>query len=200
VRHEQEATLPSVQRALLVVLLVTAAGALTGPASAAPIPWAKLPGLHTGPPPWSNDSASLARRLKLIGLHALGQEGAAVHIHAHLDLYVGGRHVTVPSLVGIDVRHQFITELHTHDPSGILHVESPTTRTFTLGQFFGEWGVRLTSRCVGRSCGAVRWWVDGKRRSGDPAALVLRAHQEIAVAIGPPPFEVPRSYAFPPGD
>ena len=185
-----------------IAVLAAAAVALTalaGAAAAAPFPWSKLPGLHTGPPPWSNGSTTLDRRVRLLGLHALGQEGAAVHLHAHLDVYVKGRHVTVPAGVGIDARSRFITELHTHDPSGILHVESPTQRTFVLGQFFGEWGVRLSSRCVGRYCGTVRWWVNGKKRTGDPAALVLRSHQEIVVVFGPAPFQLPRSYAFPLG-
>jgi hypothetical protein len=171
-----------------------------GPAAAAPVPWTKLPGLHKGAAPWSNDSGTLYQRLLPLRLSALGQEGAAVHIHAHLDVYVAGRHVQVPALVGIDVVNQFITELHTHDTSGVMHVESPSVRTFTLGQFFGEWGVELTPRAVGKYRGAVHWWVDGKQRAGDPAALVLRAHQEIAVAVGRLPSRVPKSYAFPFGE
>jgi hypothetical protein len=174
--------------------LVCAGGAASYPKT---IQWSRLGPLHAGGPPWGNDSLLLPRRLKLLGLHALPAEGTAEHIHAHLDLYVRGHKVTVPALVGIDVQDQFITELHTHDTTGIIHIESPQVTQFTLGQFFGEWGVKLTSRCVGSVCGAVHWWVDGKPRSGDPASLVLRPHQEIAVAAGPPPFRVPKSYAFP---
>jgi hypothetical protein len=190
---------PPVLRATFAAVLFLA---FVGPASAAagPIPWAKLHGLHAGAAPWGNGSSTLAQRLRPLGLHALGQEGAAVHIHAHLDVYVGGKRVIVPALVGIDVVNQFITELHTHDTSGVLHIESPTVRTFTLGEFFGEWGVKLTASSVGRYRGAVRWWVNGKQRSGDPAALVLRSHQEIALAIGPAPFQVPKAYAFPYGE
>jgi hypothetical protein len=32
--------------------------------------------------------------------------------------------------------------LHTHDTSGIIHVESPTVRSFTLGEFVDLWGGR----------------------------------------------------------
>jgi hypothetical protein len=46
----------------------------------------------------------------------------------------------------------------------------------------------------------VRWWVNGQQVTGDPARLVLRAHQEIAIAAGPPPLVVPKSYAFPAGE
>jgi hypothetical protein len=177
-----------------LVALVLAAGA------SAAIDWSKLGHLQTGKPPWGNDSATLAGRLHALGLHPLPQEGVALHIHQHLDLYVAGRRVTVPAAIGINFERQFITELHTHDTTGVIHVESPNVRQFTLGQFFGEWGVKLTSRCVGRYCAHVRWWVNGRERRGDPASLVLRAHQEIVVAAGPPPFQVPRSYAFPFGE
>jgi hypothetical protein len=126
-------------------------------------------------------------------------EGTALHIHEHLDLYVNGRRVTVPALVGIDQQAGFLTELHTHDASGIVHVESPVPRTFTLGQFFCEWGVKLSATCLGRYRGPLSWWVNGVRMHGDPAQLVLRRHQEIAIAEGRPPVTVPGSYAFPTG-
>jgi hypothetical protein len=148
-------------------------------------------------PHWGNHSATLGERVDALGLHALPQEGAAVHLHAHLDVFVDGKKVTVPALVGIDVPDQFITELHTHDTSGIVHIESPRIQPFTLGQFFGEWDVRLSSRCVGSLCGAVHWWVNGTPRTGNPAALVLHAHQEIAIVAGTPPKRVPKSYLFP---
>src|SRR5436853_12497 len=64
---------------LLVALLalVCAAGAAGASAS---IDWSMLGPLQSGPPPWGNDSNTLSRRLPAIGLHALGQEGAALHI------------------------------------------------------------------------------------------------------------------------
>jgi len=185
---------------VIAVLLVFAA--LAGGSSAAPartIPWAKLHGLQTGPPPWDNGVRGLTGRLRLLGLSPLPREGNVLHIHQHLDLYVSGAKVTLPAYVGINFASQYITEVHTHDTSGIIHVESPTMRDFTLGQLFGEWGVKLTASCVGRYCGPLKWWVNGQRVTGDPALLVLRSHQEIAVAEGPPPLIVPKRYAFPAG-
>jgi hypothetical protein len=173
------------------VFFLAAAAVFAGTAAAAPprtIPWAKLAG------------KPLAGRLAALHLHALGQEGQAEHIHAHLDLFVKGKRVPVPANIGIDFQQQFITELHTHDATGVVHIESPKVTTFSLGQLFGEWGVTLSSRCVGRYCGGVRWWVNGKEQHGNPAAHVLRAHEEIVVAEGAPPFVVPKAYAFPPGE
>ncbi|MES1247057.1 MAG: hypothetical protein ABUS54_05215 [Actinomycetota bacterium] len=148
-------------------------------------------------PRWPNHSSTLGNRVDALGLHALPSEGAAEHIHAHLDVYVDGQRVTVPALVGIDVPDQFITELHTHDTTGIIHIESPDVRPFTLGQFFGEWNEPLSAKRLGSVSGAVHWWVNGKARTGDPAKLVLKAHAEIALAVGALPKRVPASYRFP---
>ena len=142
--------------------------------------------------------AQLPQRIQLIGLEPLSAEGQVIHIHQHLDLYVNGKHVVLPAGVGI-YDDSFITELHTHDTSGIIHVESPSIRTFRLGQLFAEWGVKLTASCVGRYCGRVHGWVDGERGRGDPGQLALRPHQEIVVAAGRPPARIPRAFAFPLG-
>jgi len=164
-----------------------------------PIPWGQLGPLQTDPPPWNNGIAQLPDRLSYIGLDQLGSEGNVLHIHQHLDLYVNGRKVTLPAGVGI-YGNSWLTQLHVHDTSGVIHVESPTNSTFRLGQLFAEWGVKLTANCVGRYCGRVEWWVDGTKMAGDPASLALKAHQEIVIAAGPPPAVVPKSYKFPAGE
>lgn len=163
------------------------------------IAWNSVPQLQTSAPPWPSESSLLAARLRPSGLDALTMEGTALHHHEHLDLYVNGRHVTVPALVGIDERAGFLTELHTHDASGIVHVESPVQRSFTLGQFFCEWGVKLNESCLGPYRGRLAWWVNGERMHGNPALLPLRQHQEIVIAAGRTPASVPTSYAFPSG-
>jgi len=187
----------------LAVIAAILAFALTRSSSsaAAPsrIPWSQLGPLQTGPPPWNNGVGGLTDRLKPLGLTALGAEGTVLHIHQHLDLYVNGKKVALPALVGI-YDNSYITEVHVHDTTGVIHIESPTQRTFTLGQLFGEWGVKLTADCVGRYCGHLTWWVNGQRRTGDPASLSLKAHQEIVIAAGPPPLVVPKSYTFPQGE
>ena len=190
--------LPALACSLALAVAAAAASSATAPRA---IPWSKLGRLHTGPPPWNNDAAGLTKkRLQLLGLSPLPQEGTVLHIHQHLDLYVNARKVTLPAYVGINFAQQFITEVHTHDTTGVIHVESPKQRDFTLGQLFGEWGVKLTADCVGRYCGHVQFWVNGQRVGGDPSLLVLRPHQEIAIAAGPPPLVVPKSYAFPAGE
>ncbi len=64
----------------------------------------------------------MPRFLRAIGLEPLTEEGQVVHIHQHLDLYVDGDKVTVPASIGIGPQDAFISDLHTHDDSGIMHV------------------------------------------------------------------------------
>jgi len=165
-----------------------------------------LAGLQTGPAPWGANTADLAERLRAIGIPALSpMEGTAVHIHQHLDLYVDGRKVLVPAGIGIDPAVGY-APLHTHDPSGVIHVESPTVRTYTLGEFFAVWGVRITPSCLGGYCAGggrqLRLFVDGRAYRGDPTTLALAPHQELVVAFGTAaqlPSPIPSTYQFPPG-
>jgi hypothetical protein len=164
-----------------------------------------LAGELTNPAPWSANTADLLARLAALGLPALSSEGTTLHIHQHLDVFVAGRRVVVPAGIGIDPEGRFIAPIHTHDATGVIHVESPTVRTFTLGEFFGVWGVRFGSGCLGGYCtgqaGTLRVYANGQQVS-DPAGLALTAHQEIVVAFGTArelPRPLPASYDFPPG-
>lgn len=157
---------------------------------------AALLGLRKGPPPWPAEKASLRARLRVLGLPALSRTGTALHTHQHVDVFVDGKRVIVPAGIGIG-RH-FISPIHTHDASGIVHVESPTRRSFSLAELFGVWGVRLTRTCLGGECdaGKLHLFVNG-RKVLDPNAVVLTPHQEIVVAFGRSPKPLPSTYSFP---
>jgi hypothetical protein len=170
-----------------------------------------LVGLQTGPAPWNAGLDHLPDRLQPLGLTPLGTEGNVLHIHQHLDIYVNGKHETVPAGIGI-FTGQFITELHTHSagaeglpgsperPTGVIHVESNTKETYTLGQFFGAWGVRFTPSCIGGYCKELTPWrvyVNGKLYTGDPTRIPLREHDEYAIVIGTPPKKIPSKFNWP---
>jgi hypothetical protein len=185
---------------IAVVLILQHTGGNSGSSSTATTPdTSGLIGVQTGPAPWNAGLDHLTDRLQPLGLSELGQEGTVIHIHQHLDIFVDGKHITVPQSIGI-FDGQYLTELHTHDTSGIMHVESPTKRTFTLGDFFGVWGVRLNEKCIGGYCKPKtpwRWYVNGLNQPGNPADLQLKAHQEIAFVIGTKrPKTVPSTYNF----
>jgi len=149
--------------------------------------------------------ADAAAQVKADGLPMLGQEGQVLHIHSHLDVYVDGKQVTVPAEIGIDLNKQQISPLHTHDTSGVVHIESPVKADFTLGEFMTEWNVPITKDSLGplKTGGGkeLHVYVNGKEQSGDPAALKLAAHDEIAVVYGSPAtkVQVPTSYNWPQG-
>jgi hypothetical protein len=158
-----------------------------------------LPGIRKTKAPWPPEYEFLADRLLPLGLQTLGTEGQATHIHAHLDIFVDGKRVTVPALIGINPGANYITELHTHDTRGVIHVESPKENDeFSLGQFVAEWGVFLDSKCIGAYCDGLKWYVDGKQQTGDPAGVILKSHQEIAIVVGKAPKKIPSSYKFAP--
>jgi hypothetical protein len=152
-----------------------------------------LPGLEAGPPPWPAELGQLRARLDALGLPA--RAGTSLHTHQHVDLFVNGKSVIVPA--GIGIGEGLISPLHTHDVSGVIHVESPTVRSYSLAEFFAVWGVRLSKKCLADECGEgkLHFFVDGKP-AADPNLIVLTQHQEIAVAFGPPPEPVPSSYGF----
>jgi hypothetical protein len=144
--------------------------------------------------------------LAAIGLPALSAEGEVVHTHEHLDLFINGQPISVPPFIGINATEGFLSPLHTHDPSGIIHIESPVARDFTLGEFFDVWGVRLDGHCIGGECDGngrtLTMYVNGQPVSGDPRAAKLREHDEIVLALGTPaqlPVQIPSTFAFPPG-
>jgi hypothetical protein len=167
-----------------------------------------LPGAQTTAPPWSNGADNqLQQRLRALDIPLLSAEGEVLHIHQHLDVFVSGKPASVPAGIGIDPGGNFISPLHTHDDSGVMHVESPTKTTFTLGQFFGVWGIPLTStRLGGLKIGSgklLRAYVNGKPFTRDPGSIQLAAHQELVVAYGTKaqmPTSVPSSYDFPAGE
>ncbi len=191
-------------RVASLALCLLAAAALAGSATARE---AKLPGLMTSKAPWpANNRVLLHARLEQIGLPALKAEGQRLHTHQHLDVVVRGKGFLVPAGIGIDFHERFISPLHTHDFSGIMHVESPTVRKFTLGQFFDVWGLRFSATCLGAYCAkgkeSVWVFVNGNRWLGDPRQIALREHQEIAVAYGTfasVPKPIPSFFPFPPG-
>src|SRR6266540_903027 len=147
------------------------ASVTSGPTASSP----QVAGPQVGVPTDWKPPADASAAAKAAGLPMLGEEKLAVHYHAHLDVLVNGQHVPVPAGLGIDQARRLIAPLHTHDGSGVVHIESATDVPFTLGQVFTEWGQPLRADQVGPvklSAGQVlRVFRNGKPVTGDPAAL-----------------------------
>jgi hypothetical protein len=149
------------------------------------------------PPPWPAPTGVPAA-VRQAGLPLMGSEGSVLHIHAHLDVFVNGQPVPVPADIGIDQSAGTISPLHTHDNSGVLHIESPVQATFSLAQFFTEWQVSLSaSQLGGLRTGngqELRVYVNGQQVPGNPGALILHGHDVIALVYGAPPNQIPNTY------
>jgi len=204
---------PLVIAALALALTVYkgGAGAATAPTTSSsarigpegvPIP----PGSVLAPP----SSPGLGRSID--GVACGPVEQLVFHIHAHLTVFVGGSARVVPLGIGIApplrveptpaglyaVGGQCFSYLHTHAADGIIHVESPVERTYTLGEFFDVWNQPLGKGRVGPARGPVTAFVDGRRYLGDPRAIPLLAHAQIQLDVGRP-VVAPQSIQFPAG-
>jgi hypothetical protein len=124
-------------------------------------------------------------------------EQVLFHIHAHLAVYDDGRPLMVPAGIGIREGSCFYW-LHSHTADGVIHIESPVARAFTLGDFFDVWGRPLGTRRVAGARGAVTGYVDGRPFGGDPRSIVLTPHRLIQLDVGR--RVAPRTFAFPPGE
>lgn len=174
--------------ALIAALAAVAALALGCGSSSDPPPGKTIagPGLQTSQPPWKPEYVHLHERLKLIGIPAGGHEN--FHVHAMLHVYVNGLLSPVPAEIGIEASKGFETSLHTHDSTGIIHMEAPHRYPFTLGDFFAVWGVKLGPAQVGALTGLggdhLHFYLNGKPLA-NPAAHVMHNGDSYVIGYGP---------------
>jgi hypothetical protein len=126
-------------------------------------------------------------------------EQTLFHIHAHLAIFVNGKARQIPAAIGIPGAQAQQTPngpyiaagscfywLHTHAADGIIHIESPVQRTYTLGDFFDEWGQPLGPAQAGPATGRVVALYNGQVYQGNPRNIPLDAHAQIQLEIGTP--------------
>lgn len=137
-------------------------------------------------------------------------EQVAYHIHSHLAVFLDGRPRGVPEGIGIAAPRQsqntadgpFVVAggcfywLHTHDRTGVIHIESPSEQSYTLGNFFDVWQQPLSASQAGPATGTLTAYVNGQRYSGDPRQIQLAAHAVIQLDVGQD--VPPASYTFAP--
>ncbi|MDQ2886286.1 MAG: hypothetical protein M3Y39_09390 [Chloroflexota bacterium] len=114
-------------------------------------------------------------------------EQLTYHVHAHLSLYINGKAVPVSQYVGIT--NACFYWLHTHDTSGVIHIEAPQQTTFTLGNFLHLWKQQFSQLQYPTQLDNASGWqayVDGKPYSGDFNAIPLNPHALITLAYHSP--------------
>ncbi len=143
------------------------------------------PGLQTGQPPWPPEYKHLAERLRQLGLPPGGSE--KFHHHALLHIYVDGLLVPLAANIGLDPAKGLESSLHTHDHTGIIHMEAPAPYNYTLGDFFAVWGVKFGPGQLGGLTGyggdKLHFYLNGRPLS-NPAAHVLQNNDSIVIGYG----------------
>jgi hypothetical protein len=149
---------------------------------------------------------SSAIPLTVDGIECNVNEQFLFHIHAHLSIFVNGQLMYIPPQIGI-IPGKCIYWLHTHDESGIIHIESPIKRDFTLGQFFDLWKKKLENpQMFGnifneKASNRPQIYVNGNKlpSSANYRDVKLHAHDEIVLIYGTLPSHIPSRYEFPEG-
>jgi hypothetical protein len=142
-------------------------------------------------------TATIATGQDVDGISCQNSEQTLFHVHAHLSVFINGSPRQIPAGIGIpgaqassSAEGPFISSgrcfywLHTHAADGIIHIESPAQRTYTLGDFFDEWGQPFGPQQVGPARGRVTAIYDGKLYQGNPRDIPLNAHAQIQLEVG----------------
>ncbi len=156
-------------------------------------------------------TATKATGQQVDGIGCDTAEQTLFHIHAHLTVFVNGSARQVPAGIGIPGAQGRSTPtgtfigsgscfywLHTHAADGIIHIESPVQRTYTLGEFFNEWRQPLSAHQVGPAAGKVTALYNGHVYLGNPADIPLTKHAQIQLEVGSP-LVAPEKITFPSG-
>jgi len=151
-------------------------------------------------------------------------EHTQVHYHAALQIVFHGVTTNIRDQTGIqsdsagNVSCYYWLHVHAGEKN-VIHIESPASQTFTLGQFFdvanawsranGYEAMKLDSTHVATfTLGPEDKIVvyidlgDGKGATvytGDPRAIVLKQHEVITIEITPPDVKPPPTFTFPSG-
>jgi hypothetical protein len=144
--------------------------------------------------------------LSVDGIQCNASEQLLFHIHAHLSIFVNGQLMYIPPQIGI-IPEKCIYWLHTHDESGIIHIESPIKADFTLGQFFDIWKTKLNNSQMfdnifnEKGSNMPQIYINGNKLpiGTNYRDIKLHAHDEITLIYGTPPSHIPSKYDFPEG-
>jgi len=147
-------------------------------------------------------------------------EHTQVHYHAALQIVYQGNVLPIPANIGISGDPTAPTcfyWLHVHAANpNVIHIESPATQSFTLGQFFSVWSTwskaqggpnepldatHVSTLTLTPDEKLVMYidLQDGKGAqvyTGDPKSIPLKSHEVITLEITPPEVTPPPAFTF----
>ena len=140
-------------------------------------------------------------------------EHTQVHYHVVLRILNQGNPLAIPTDVGRTASCFYWLHMHTGE-QGIIHVESPADRVFTLGDFFAVWAAWSGSPQPLDATHVSSFTLTAEQRllvyvesddglgpvayPGDPKAIVLAPREIITLEIAPPTMN-PVGSPFPGG-
>jgi hypothetical protein len=153
---------------------------------------------------WPPNYDNLSGAISALGLPGLSDTVEHYHVHIRLMVNDGGesKSVPIPEDIGLDRSTQTYAAIHTHDATGVIHIEADQKGYRSdLQNVFDIWGVRFNAECIGGYCGGVKMWVNGTPNT-QLGAYVLQPHDAITIVEGTPPpgFKPDTSYKFPAGE
>ena len=135
------------------------------------------------------------------------------HVHAFVGVMVAGKEIATPDAIGMyepGAESNGVTDtascyysIHTHDASGMIHLESSSTASlgssiFTLGNLLDVWGMPIASSRFGPYSGTVRVFYATtpltdiysgtyyQYTGTAPKSIKLYSHEAIWIQIGSP--------------
>ena len=137
------------------------------------------------------------------GISCEASEQLVYHVHAHLTVYIDGQPVSLPQSIGVD-GSTCIYWLHTHTTDGVIHIESPTQKVYTLQNFVDIWQKFSSSQITfpTQLASSDGWtvYVNGKQVSGPFSKVNLNAHDVVTMAYNSPGIKPDTTYAWPSGE
>ena len=126
-----------------------------------------------------------------------GQETVTYHEHAHVTIIDKGKPFAVPQEIGLGATN-CLYWLHTHDSSGTIHIEAPSSAFHpTLGKFFdiARYSNGESILPAVKPKEPTKVFVNQKAYSGTLRDMTLLKHTTITIEVGPP-FVAPQKYNF----
>jgi hypothetical protein len=115
-----------------------------------------------------------------------------IHVHPYLRIVIEGQNITIPDRVGYLSGGSCLMPIHTHDASGILHIElssADANKDFTLGDFFRIWNATpgMSTMSFGGSSHPVTF------SATDVLGFVTDSSHKVVVLVDNSPVSNPSS-------
>jgi hypothetical protein len=146
------------------------------------------------------------------GVYCDQLEQTAYHHHVLLTIYIDDQQVTVPAGVGIAGNPSSpicYYWLHTHDTTGIVHIEAPSGGSYTLKDFLDIWQNFANSNSSitypSQLASSTGWtvYINGKKVNEDFSQVDISSnaawHELITIMYNSPNSKPVTTYSWPTG-